>query len=59
MEWVIEPLTGFAASVEHSKGSTCSGGGTQNWCDCILGLKTCNCSQGLVLGEKVAEVENP
>ncbi len=33
---------------------SCSGGGTQNWCDCWWGLKMCNCGNGLVLGAKVA-----
>jgi ABC-type bacteriocin/lantibiotic exporter with double-glycine peptidase domain len=37
---------------------SCSGGGTQNWCDCAWGLKMCNCGNGLVLGAKAAEDQN-
>jgi len=57
MEWVVEPLRAFGTFAGVSEGSTCSGGGTQNWCDCAWGLKTCNCGQGLVLGEAPKEAE--
>jgi len=58
MEWVVQPLRAFTIFAKVSEGDTCSGGATQNWCDCWWGLKTCNCSQGLVLGDEPEEQKN-
>jgi hypothetical protein len=47
MDWIMEPIQGFAA-VDLVAADECNGGAKLNSCSCTGGLLTCSCSGGLV-----------
>jgi hypothetical protein len=49
MDWIMEPIQGFAA-VDLVAADSCDGGAKLNSCSCTGGLLTCSCGGGLVKG---------